>query len=36
MNSRSDDHITVARIHVLSRIISHLNSEFCIPFVLGF
>jgi hypothetical protein len=35
MNSRSDDHSTVERIHVLSRVVTHLNSEFCIPFVLG-
>ena len=31
MNSGSDDHTTVSRIHVLSRVVSRLNSEFCIP-----
>ena len=35
MNSRSDDHSTVTRIHVLSRVVNRFNSEFRIPFVLG-
>ncbi len=35
-NSRSDDHRTVVRIHVLSRVVSRLNSEICIPLFLGF
>ena len=34
--SRSDDHSTVTRIHVLNRVVSRLNSEFCIPLFLGF
>jgi hypothetical protein len=36
MNSRSDDHRTVEWIHVLRRVVSRLNSEFCIPLFWGF
>jgi hypothetical protein len=36
MNSRSDDHSTVARLYVFRRVLSRLNSEFCIPSFWGF
>jgi hypothetical protein len=37
-NSRSDDHTLFhSTVYVLSRVVSRLNSEFCIPlFFLGF
>ncbi len=36
LNSRSDDHSNVARIQMLSRVVSRLNSEFYIPLFVGF